>query len=98
LRELEDALADFEGGARALATGSGMGAIASAILSCVDGGDHVVAGASLYAATTEIFTRLLPRFGVETTFVGPRRPGAWKAPVRPNLVRLQDARAHARAI
>ena len=84
LRELEDALADFEGGARALATGSGMGAIASAILSCVDGGDHVVAGASLYAATTEIFTRLLPRFGVETTFVDPRRPGAWKAAVRPS--------------
>jgi len=83
LRELEDALADLEGGARALATGSGMGAIASAILACVQRGDHVVAGASLYTATTEIFTRLLPRFGIETTFVDPRRPGAWKAAVRP---------------
>ncbi len=31
LRELEETLADLEGGARALATGSGMGAIASAI-------------------------------------------------------------------
>src|SRR5881392_1558347 len=57
------------GGARALATGSGMGAIASAILTSVDRGDHVVAGSSLYTATTEIFTRLLPRFGLETTFV-----------------------------
>jgi len=36
VRELEDALADLEGGARALATGSGMGAIASAILTSVD--------------------------------------------------------------
>jgi methionine-gamma-lyase len=81
VRELEDALADLEGGARALATGSGMGAIASAILACVDAGDHVVAGASLYTATTEIFTRLLPRFGVRTTFVDPRRRGAWKAAV-----------------
>src|SRR5436309_1152376 len=61
-----------------------MGAIASAILTCVERGDHVVAGASLYAATTEIFTRLLPRFGVETTFVDPRRSGAWKAAVRPS--------------
>ncbi|HYY47372.1 MAG TPA: aminotransferase class I/II-fold pyridoxal phosphate-dependent enzyme [Thermoplasmata archaeon] len=83
VRDLEDALADLEGGARALATGSGMGAIASAILACVDGGTHVVAGASLYTATTEIFNRLLPRFGVETTFVDPRRAGAWKAAVRP---------------
>src|SRR5256886_3917614 len=83
LRELEEALADLESGARALVTGSGMGAIASAILACVDSGDHVVAGASLYAATTEIFTRLLPRFGVSTNFVDPRKSGAWREAVRP---------------
>src|SRR2546425_817971 len=82
LRELEEALADLEGGARALVTGSGMGAIASAILACVDAGDHVVAGASLYAATTEIFTRLLPRFGVSTSFVDARKAGAWSEAVR----------------
>jgi methionine-gamma-lyase len=83
LRDLEDALADLEGGDGALVTGSGMGAIASAILASVDAGNHVVAGASLYAATTEIFTRLLPRFGVTTTFVNPRQRGAWKEAVRP---------------
>ncbi len=83
LRDLEDALADLEGGHRALVTGSGMGAIASAILASVDAGNHVVAGASLYTATTEIFTRLLPRFGVATSFVDPRQPGAWKEAVRP---------------
>lgn len=83
LRDLEEVLADLEGGARGLVTGSGMGAIASAILSCVDAGDHVVAGASLYTATTEIFTRMLPRFGVRTTFVDPRRPGAWAEAVTP---------------
>src|SRR5438128_2076800 len=47
-----------------------------------DSGDHVVAGASLYTATTEIFTRLLPRFGVSTSFVDPRKPGAWKEALR----------------
>src|SRR5207244_12852975 len=82
-RDLEDALADLEGGDAALVTGSGMGAIASAILASVDAGDHVVAGASLYTAATEIFTRLLPRFGVTTTFVDPRQPRAWKEAVRP---------------
>src|SRR5439155_24562474 len=82
IRELEETLADLEGGARACATRSGMGAIASAILACVDSGAHVVAGASMYAATTEIFTRLLPRFGVSTSFVDPRKPGAWKEAVR----------------
>ncbi|HII41155.1 MAG TPA: aminotransferase class I/II-fold pyridoxal phosphate-dependent enzyme [Thermoplasmata archaeon] len=83
LRDLEGVLADLEGGARGLVTGSGMGAIASAILSSVDAGDHVVAGASLYTATTEIFTRMLPRFGVRTTFVDPRRSGAWTEAATP---------------
>ena len=82
LRDLEDVVADLEGGSRALVTGSGMGAIASAILTCVDAGDRVVAGASLYTATTEIFTRLLPRFGITTTFVDPRVPGAWSRAVK----------------
>ena len=77
VRELEETLADLEGGAKALATASGMGAIAAAILAFVESGDRVVAGASLYTATTEILTRLLPRFGVHATFVDPRRPGAW---------------------
>lgn len=84
LRDLEDVLADLEGGARALVAGSGMGAIASAILSCVDAGDHAVVGACLYTATTEIFTRMLPRFHVRTTFVDPRKPGAWAEAVTPD--------------
>lgn len=81
LRDLEDAIADLEGGARGLATGSGMGAISSAILTAVGRGAHIVAGASLYTATTEVFTRLLPRFGLRTTFVDPRVPGSWEQAV-----------------
>ena len=78
VRDLEDTLADLEGGARGLAAASGMGAIASAILAFVDQGDRIVAGSSLYTATMEILTRMLPRFGVRTTFVDPRIPGAWR--------------------
>src|SRR2546427_11516468 len=42
--DLEDTVAKLEGGTRALATGSGMGAIAPAILTFVTGGGRVVAG------------------------------------------------------
>lgn len=81
VRELEDVLADLEGGKRALATASGMGAIASVLLGSVASGDRIVAGSSLYTATTEILTRMLPRFGVRTTFVDPRKRGAWREAV-----------------
>src|SRR2546426_8584673 len=42
--DLEDTVAKLEGGTRALATGSGMGAIAPTILTFVTGGGRVVAG------------------------------------------------------
>jgi len=77
-RVLEESLAELEGGARAIAAGSGMGAISTAILAAVSKGDRVVAGKSLYSATTEMFTRVLPRFGVTTTFVDPAKRGAWR--------------------
>jgi len=80
-RVLEDSVAELEGGARAIATGSGMGAISSAVLTFLSQWDHVVAGKSLYSATTELFTRILPRFGVKTTFVDPRKRGAWSSAV-----------------
>jgi len=83
-RDLESVLAKLEGGHAAIATGSGMGAISSAILAAVKKGDHVVAGKSLYSATTELFTRFLPPLGVTATLVDPREPGAWESAVREN--------------
>lgn len=76
-RLFEQSVAELEGASQAIATASGMGAIAPSILTCVSKGDHIVAGKSLYTATTEILTRLLPRFGITTTFVDPRKKGAW---------------------
>ena len=79
--DLEDTVAKLEGGARALATGSGMGAISPAILSFVKSGRHVVAGKSPYSATAEIFEHFLPKFGVRTTWVDQRKPGAFEEAV-----------------
>ncbi|MDX1534104.1 MAG: PLP-dependent transferase, partial [Thermoplasmata archaeon] len=81
-RAVEDAVAALEGGTHALVTASGMGAISPAILTAVSQGDHIVAGKSLYSGTTELLLRTLPRFGVETTFVDPTRPGAFHEAVR----------------
>src|SRR3989454_8354184 len=58
--DLEDTVAKLEGGARALATGSGMGAIAPAILTFVAGGGRRVVGERARAATAGSLGRLLP--------------------------------------
>ncbi len=81
-RSVEKAVAALEGGTHALVTASGMGAISSAIMATVAQGDHIVAGKSLYSGTAEMMLHYLPRFGVETTFVDPTQPGAFREAVR----------------
>src|SRR2546426_12197107 len=72
--DLEDTVAKLEGGERALATGSGMGAIAPSILTFVKGGRKVVAGESPHDATAENFEHHLPQVPLRPTWVDQRTP------------------------
>jgi methionine-gamma-lyase len=65
----EEALAEVESGEAALATSSGMGAIATALIDQAREGERIVAQNSLYSATQEMMSRLLPDYGVDATFV-----------------------------
>jgi methionine-gamma-lyase len=76
-------VAALEGAEAGLVTASGMAAISSAIIANVRAGDHVVAQSSLYAGSLSLLGRLLPRFGVEATFVDQRDPLAFEAAIRP---------------
>jgi O-acetylhomoserine (thiol)-lyase len=80
---LEERLAMLEGGLGAVATASGMAAIHLAITTLAGAGSHIVASRALYGGTHNLFSYTLPRFGIETTFVDPRDPGAFAAAVRP---------------
>ena len=81
---LEEKLAALEAGEAALAFGSGMAAISSAILGYVKAGDHVVAARSLYGATYDFLNRMLPALGASTTFVPSTRTEDFENAIRPN--------------
>lgn len=66
---LEIKVAALEGSQAALAFGSGMAAISGVILALAGNGDHLLADQTLYGCTHNLFSHLLPRFGVEVTFV-----------------------------
>ncbi|MCH2169411.1 cystathionine gamma-synthase [Myxococcota bacterium] len=70
---LEDALAALEGGRHGFAYASGMAAVNGA-MQLVSGGDHVVVADDLYGGTYRLFDRVLPRYGVEFSFVDATRP------------------------
>jgi O-succinylhomoserine sulfhydrylase len=46
-----------------------MAAITTCIVGLVSSGDHIVSIRDLYGGTVGLFTDLMTRFGVETTFV-----------------------------
>ncbi|TQN28323.1 methionine-gamma-lyase [Haloactinospora alba] len=81
---LETAVADLEGGAAALASASGMGAITSTVGALVGTGDHVVAQNCLYGGTLAFLADLERRWGVEVTRVSGEDPDEVRAALRPN--------------
>lgn len=83
VRALEEAVADLEGGAAAVATGSGMGAISAVLLALVGPGDHLIAQRSLYGGTASLLNELAGRFGVTVDYVPEADPDALRAALRP---------------
>ncbi|WP_293761920.1 O-succinylhomoserine sulfhydrylase [uncultured Aquitalea sp.] len=77
-------LAVMEGAERAIATSSGMAAIQATMLTLLKAGDHIVSSQSLFGSTTNLFSGLLAKFGVETSFVDATDLAAWQAAVKPN--------------
>ncbi|HKC45952.1 MAG TPA: PLP-dependent transferase, partial [Burkholderiales bacterium] len=71
---LEERVAALEGGRAALATATGQAAEATAIMTLLEGGDHVVSAATLYGGTHTLLGVNLRRFGIEASFVDPDEP------------------------
>jgi cystathionine beta-lyase/cystathionine gamma-synthase len=76
-------LAALEGTETALVAGSGMAAIAAALLGVLKQGDHVIAHDCLYGGTHSLVTRDLAELGVEASFVDASRPEAFALALRP---------------
>jgi O-succinylhomoserine sulfhydrylase len=83
VRMFEERLASLEGAEDCLATSSGMAAILAICLATLRAGDHVICAANVFGATVQLFTSLLSRFGIETTFVHAVDPAAWRAAATP---------------
>lgn len=82
--ELEIKMAVLENGEAALATGSGMAAISTTLVSLLKQGDHVVAGDTLYGCTHGLISELLPRYGIEVTMVDSSCIENIEAAMKPN--------------
>lgn len=83
VRMFEERMAALEGAEDAFATASGMAAVHAALMAPLKAGDHVVSARALFGSCLYILEEILPRFGVEVTFVDGSDLAAWKAALRP---------------
>jgi len=69
IEAMEDAVADLEGGYKALGCASGMAAINTAFVALLKTGDHVICSKSVYGPTSTLLATVISKFGIETSFV-----------------------------
>ena len=83
-KQVEELLIALEESEAALALGSGMAAITTALMANLHAGDHVVAQRTHYTATMSLFADTLPQFGIAVTLVDQRDPAAFAQALRSN--------------
>lgn len=82
--ELEQKLADIEGGEACLALSSGMAAISTALLSALETGDHLIAGKVIYGCTFTLLIDVFKKYGIEVTLVDTTNLEEIEKAIRPN--------------
>jgi O-succinylhomoserine sulfhydrylase len=80
----QDRLAALEGAQACVATASGMSAILAMAMALLKAGDHVVCSSAVFGSTVTLFSGVLARFGLQTTFVSPTDVREWEQALRPN--------------
>lgn len=81
--QVAEIVADLEGAERALVTASGMGAIATLVLSLLEQGDHVIIQDSTYPGTSNLVTNVMQRFGVTSSLLDQFDLGSFERAIRP---------------
>lgn len=82
-KALEETIAELEGGVRGFAFSSGMAAISSSFM-LFSSGDHVLVSEDVYGGTYRFVTKILPRFGIDYTFVDMTNLDEVAQSIRPN--------------
>lgn len=84
IEAMENAVAQLEGGHKALGCASGMAAVHTIFASLTQSGDHVVCSSAVYGPTVTLLKTIMAKFGVETTFVNSSVLEETAAAMRPN--------------
>ena len=83
VRTFERRLAAMEKGERCIATSSGMAAILTTALGLLKTGEQIVSSRNIFGTTVSLFSNILPKYGINTTFVDLTDYKAWEKAITP---------------
>lgn len=83
--ELVRKLCLLEGADTGIATGSGMAAVFVSLAALLSSGDHLLAARAIFGSTHQLLTRVLPRWGITSSYVDmSASEEVWDSAVQPN--------------
>jgi O-succinylhomoserine sulfhydrylase len=84
VQEFTDRMCVLEGMESGFATASGMSAVFASMLSFLKKGDHLISCNAIFGSTHTVITKILPKYGIDYTYVPTGDLGEWEAAIRPN--------------
>jgi O-succinylhomoserine sulfhydrylase len=84
VQEFTDRMCVLEGTESGFATSSGMSAVFASMLTFLKKGDHLLSCNAIFGSTHTVITKILPKYGIEYTYVPAGNPAAWEASIQKN--------------
>lgn len=84
VKEFTDRMCVLEGTESGFATASGMAAVTSVFLSILKQGDHLVSCSAVFGSTHSVISKILPKYGIEFSYVPAGDLSGWEAAIKPN--------------
>lgn len=83
-QELVDKLCQMEGAEAGYVFATGMAAIFSTFAALTKSGDHIISCRSIFGSTHTVFTKIFPKWNIETSYVEVDDSAGWESAVQPN--------------
>lgn len=84
VQEFTDRMAVLEGTESGFATASGMSAVFASLLTFLKKGDHLISCNAIFGSTHTVITKILPKYGIEYTYVPAGDIPSWEGAIRDN--------------
>ena len=82
--EFINKMVQLENGEDGFAFSSGMAAVFAGLAALLKSGEHIVASRALFGSSHQILTKLLPRWGITSTYVDTGNNAEWESAIQKN--------------